>query len=71
MIVLAVEAKRLIRFHLTGDRLEVELTLEPSGDGPNAAPSFASRAPGSSGCRRALPREALFRLHALCQTGAA
>ncbi len=70
LVVLAVETKRLIRFHLTGDRLEVELTLEPAGEDRTRA-ALRVKGPWLVGLSRALPREALFRLHALCQTGAA
>jgi uncharacterized protein YndB with AHSA1/START domain len=49
LVVLAVEAKRLVRFHLTGDRLDVELTLEPSGENRTRA-ELRVKGPGSSGC---------------------
>ena len=51
-------------------RLEVELTLEPSGEDRTRA-ELRVQGPWLVGLSRALPREALFRLHALCQTGAA
>jgi uncharacterized protein YndB with AHSA1/START domain len=70
LLVLAVEPKRLLRFQLTGDRLEVELTLEPAGENRTRA-ALRVQGPWLVGLSRALPREALFRLHALCQTGAA
>ena len=70
LTVLTVEPKRLISFHLSGDRLEVELTLEPAADDRTRA-SLRVKGPWLVGLSRALPREALFRLHALCQTGAA
>ena len=69
LIVLAVEQKRLIGFHLSGDRLDVELTLEPVENRTHA--TLRVKGPWLVGLSRALPREALFRLHALCQTGAA
>jgi len=68
--VLAVEPKRRIGFQLSGDRLEVELTLEAEGEDRTRA-SLRVKGPWLVGLSRALPREALFRLHALCQTGAA
>jgi uncharacterized protein YndB with AHSA1/START domain len=70
VLVLAVEPQRLLRFQLTGDRLEVELTLEPDGENRSSA-TLRVQGPWLVGLSRALPREALFRLHALCQTGAA
>lgn len=70
LVVLAVEPMRLLRFQLTGDRLEVELTLEPDGENRSRA-HLRVHGPWLVGLSRALPREALFRLHALCQTGAA
>ena len=70
LVVLAVQPKRLLGFQLTGDRLEVELTLEPAGENRTGA-TLRVQGPWLVGLSRALPREALFRLHALCQTGAA
>lgn len=70
LTVLDVEPKRRIGFHLSGDRLEVELTLEPAGENRTNA-SLRIQGPWLVGLSRALPRQALFRLHALCQTGAA
>jgi uncharacterized protein YndB with AHSA1/START domain len=68
LIVLAVEPKRRLAFQLTGDRLEVELRLEPALERTKA--SLRVQGPWLIGLSRALPREALNRLHALCQTGA-
>jgi uncharacterized protein YndB with AHSA1/START domain len=70
LTLLAVEPKRLIGFQLSGDRLVVELTLEPASEDRTRA-SLKVKGPWLVGLSRALPREALFRLHALCQTGAA
>jgi uncharacterized protein YndB with AHSA1/START domain len=70
LIVLAVEPRHLFGFQLTGDRLEVELTLESSREDRTRA-SLRVRGRWLVGLSRALPREALVRLHALCQTGAA
>jgi uncharacterized protein YndB with AHSA1/START domain len=70
LVVLAVEPEHLFAFQLTGDRLEVELTLEPSREDRTRA-SLRVRGPWLVGLSRALPRETLLRLHALCQTGAA
>jgi uncharacterized protein YndB with AHSA1/START domain len=70
LVVLAVEPGRRFGFQLTGDRLEVELTLEPARENRTRA-TLRVQGPWLVGLSRALPREALFRLHALCQTGAA
>jgi len=70
LTVLAVEPKRLIGFHLSGDRLDVELTLEQASENRTIA-SLRVHGPWLVGLSRALPRQALFRLHSLCQTGAA
>jgi uncharacterized protein YndB with AHSA1/START domain len=70
LTVLSVEPKHRLGFHLSGDRLDVELTLEEAEEGRTRA-SLSVRGPWLVGLSRALPREALFRLHALCQTGAA
>jgi uncharacterized protein YndB with AHSA1/START domain len=70
LTVFAVEPKRLIGFHLSGDRLDVELTLEQADENRTDA-TLRVKGPWLVGLSRSLPREALFRLHALCQTGAA
>ena len=70
LLVLAVEPRRLLGFRLSGDRLEVELTLEPVRENRTRA-TLRVQGPWLVGLSRALPREALLRLHALCQTGAA
>jgi uncharacterized protein YndB with AHSA1/START domain len=69
VVVLAVEAKRLIRFQLTGDRLDVELRLEPVSSTRTRA-TIELRGRWVFGFSRSLPRQALSRLHALCQTAA-
>ena len=68
LLVRRVEQPTLFAFHLTSDRLDVELRLESAGarrtralltlDGPLLA------------VRRSLARQALRRLYDLCQTGA-
>jgi hypothetical protein len=52
------------------DRLDAELVLEPAGHDRTLA-HLAVRAPLMLAFGRRLPREALSRLHALCQTAAA
>jgi uncharacterized protein YndB with AHSA1/START domain len=69
LLVLAAEPERRLEFQLTNDRVTVELTLEPAGSDRTLA---TLRVEGAwlVGLRRSLPREALRRLHALCQTAA-
>ncbi len=69
LIVLAVEPERRIEFQLTGDRLEVELMLEPAGTERTRA-ELRVEGPWLVGLSRSLPRHALHRLYGLCQTGA-
>jgi len=69
MLILRVEAPRLVAWHLAGDRLDVELTLEPAGDDRTRA-TLVVEAPWLVGLSRSLPRKALSRLYSLCQTAA-
>jgi hypothetical protein len=68
LLVRAVRAPELFGWTLTGDHIDAELRLEVSADDRTIAvleldaPLF--------GVSRALPRRALTRLHALCQTAA-
>jgi hypothetical protein len=54
---------------LTGDHIDVELRLDQRGADRTLA-VLEIDAPWLVGVSRALPRRALTRLHALCQTGA-
>jgi uncharacterized protein YndB with AHSA1/START domain len=69
LVVTAVETPSRFAFHLTGDRLDAELTLEEVGDKRTRA-TLALRARWLIGLSGSVPRQALSRLHALCQTGA-
>jgi uncharacterized protein YndB with AHSA1/START domain len=69
LLVREVAAPSFVAFHLTGDRLDVELALEPAGSGRTLARLTIS-GPWLVGLGRSLPRNALGRLHALCQTAA-
>jgi uncharacterized protein YndB with AHSA1/START domain len=72
LVVLAVERPRLVRWHLTGDRIDVELTLAPAPGGDDfTAATLVVDGPWLVGLSRRLPRQALDRLHSLVQTGAA
>lgn len=69
LVVQAVEQNRLFSFHLTGQKLDCELRLEPLGPARTRA-ALTVRSGFLVGFQRTLPRTALGKLHALCQTGA-
>jgi len=68
LLVGDVEPPRRVTFHLTGDRLDVELALDDRG--PRTIAAVVVEGPWLIGLSRSLPRQVLARLHALCQTGA-
>jgi uncharacterized protein YndB with AHSA1/START domain len=69
LLVLAVEVGRRVVFQLTGERLDVELTLAaPRPDRTNVR--LVVSGPALVGLKRSLPSKALDRLHALVQTAA-
>ena len=69
LLVLGVEPYERFAFHLTGERLDVELRLsEPHPNSTLAQLSVSG--PFLIGLRRSLPQKALGRLHALVQTAA-
>jgi hypothetical protein len=69
LVVVAVELYERFAFHLTGERLDVELRLSaPQPDRTLA--DLTVEGPALIGLKRALPKQALARLHALCQTAA-
>jgi uncharacterized protein YndB with AHSA1/START domain len=68
LLVRAVRAPELFGWTLTGDHIDAELRLEPKADRTVAV--LELDAPWLLGISRALPRRALTRLHALCQTAA-
>jgi uncharacterized protein YndB with AHSA1/START domain len=69
LIVLAIEPLRRFAFHLTGERIDAELTLERRGPNRTLA-SLTVDGFALIGLRRAFPRRALDRLYDLCQTAA-
>jgi uncharacterized protein YndB with AHSA1/START domain len=69
MLILEVEKPRRLAWQLTADRVDVELTLEPAGEDRTHA-TLVIEGPWLVGLSRTLPRKALSRLHALCQTAA-
>jgi uncharacterized protein YndB with AHSA1/START domain len=69
LLVLRVEPPQLVAWQLTRDRIDVELRLEERAPDRTEAALVIS-GPWLIGLSRALPRRALARLHALCQTAA-
>jgi uncharacterized protein YndB with AHSA1/START domain len=69
LLVRAVRAPELFAWTLTGDHIDAELRLEASGD-DRAVAVLELEAPWLFGLSRNVPRRALTRLHALCQTAA-
>ena len=69
LVVQAVEPPSRLAWHMTGDRLDAELSLDVAADDRTTAELTVS-GPFLVGLRRSLPRTALNRLHALCQTAA-
>lgn len=69
LMVRAVEPPRRFAWVLTGDRLDAELSLEVVAPDRTRA-TLDVRAPWLVSLPRGLPRRALARLHALCQTAA-
>jgi hypothetical protein len=67
--VIEVEPMRRVTWYMTSERLDVELRLADAGDHHTRAELTVS-GPLMVGLRRSLPRNALRRLHALCQTAA-
>ncbi|HEY5659182.1 MAG TPA: SRPBCC family protein [Gaiellaceae bacterium] len=69
LLVRAVRVPELFGFTLTGDHVDAELRLDARDDERTGA-LLELEAPWLFGVSRALPRRALTRLHALCQTAA-
>ena len=69
LLVRAVRVPELFGVTLTGDHNDGELRLEAQGDERSVA-VLELEAPWLFGVSRQLPRRALTRLHALCQTAA-
>jgi carbon monoxide dehydrogenase subunit G len=69
LLVRGIAPERLFAFHLTGDRIDVELHLEPSGETRTRA-RLVVNGPALIGLKRNLPRQALDRLHDRVQTAA-
>ena len=69
LLVRGVRPPERFAWTLTGDHVDAELRLEPRGDDRTIA-VLELEAPWLLGFSRHLPRRALTRLHALCQTAA-
>ncbi|HEY8775230.1 MAG TPA: SRPBCC family protein [Gaiellaceae bacterium] len=69
LLVTGIESPERFAWTLTGDHVDAELRLEERGPGRTVA-TLELEAPWLYGFSRALPRRALTRLHALCQTAA-
>ena len=69
LVVMAVEQYQRFAFHLTGERLDVELTLaEPEPERTTARLTISG--PFLVGLKRSMPERALNRLYGLVQTAA-
>ena len=69
MVIIDVEPLSRVTWYMATDRLDVELRLADAGDHHTRAELTVS-GPFMVGLRRSLPRNALRRLYALCQTAA-
>jgi hypothetical protein len=69
LLVTGIEAPERFAWRLTGDHIDAELRLDERGPDRTIA-TLEIEAPWLYGFSRALPRRALTRLHALCQTAA-
>jgi uncharacterized protein YndB with AHSA1/START domain len=69
LLVTGIEAPERFAWRLTGDHIDAELRLDERGADRTTA-TLEIEAPWLYGFSRALPRRALTRLHALCQTAA-
>jgi uncharacterized protein YndB with AHSA1/START domain len=69
LLVRGVRPPERFAWTLTGDHIDAELRLEETGPDRTVA-TLVVEAPWLFGFSRALPRRALTRLHALCQTAA-
>jgi uncharacterized protein YndB with AHSA1/START domain len=68
LLVLDVVPKERIAFQLTGDHIDVELTLR-AVDERHTAATLLVEAPWLGGIRRGFPKQALARLQSLLRTG--
>jgi hypothetical protein len=69
LLVTGIQTPERFAWTLTGDHIDAELRLDERGPNRTTA-TLDVAAPWLYGFSRALPRKALTRLHALCQTAA-
>lgn len=69
LLVTGIETPKRFAWRLTGDHIDAELRLDERGADRTIA-TLNIEAPWLYGFSRSLPRRALTRLHALCQTAA-
>jgi uncharacterized protein YndB with AHSA1/START domain len=69
LLITEIHIPERFAWTLTGDHIDAELRLEEQGSNRTIA-TLQIEAPWLYGLSRSLPRKALTRLHALCQTGA-
>jgi hypothetical protein len=69
LLVTGIKTPERFAWRLTGDHIDAELRLDERGPDRTIA-TLDIEAPWLYGFSRALPRRALTRLHALCQTAA-
>lgn len=69
LVVIKVEPPIYVAWYMTAERIDVELSLADAGAHHTRA-ELTVKGPFLVGLRRSLPRQALNRLHALCQTAA-
>jgi len=69
LLVRRVEEPTFVAWHLTSDPIDVEIRLVATA-GDRTRATLAVSGPWLLGFRRSLPRNALSRLHELCQTAA-
>jgi hypothetical protein len=69
LLVTTADPLQRFGFRLAGERLGVELTLEPRA-GRRTLATLSIQGPFLIGPRRSLPQRALKRLYDLCQTAA-
>jgi uncharacterized protein YndB with AHSA1/START domain len=67
LLVLDVQPRQRLAFQLTGDRMQVELTLR-AADEDRTEVALVIEGPWLVGLRRGFPHQALERLHALLRT---
>jgi uncharacterized protein YndB with AHSA1/START domain len=70
LLVRVVRPPERFAWTLTGDHVDADLKLEEAAEPDRTVATLEVDAPWLFGFSRALPRKALTRLHALCQTAA-